>query len=104
VAPADPALNRLLAAYLTQVVLHAMEGGGAGGLAALWNGWGEVLVRAGIEEGRIRLQARAWFKERGDGLVASFTGHPAAPPVQAAASPQGQQAAWLGTGISGNLT
>ena len=90
VAPADPELNRVLAAYLTQVVLHAPEAGEAGSLAQLWNGWGETLARAGIEEGRIRLQARALFEKHGEGLVASFTG--------GSVSPEGQGAASLGSG------
>jgi lysophospholipase L1-like esterase len=81
VAPADPALHRLLTAYLTQVVLHALDEGGmggvSGGLAAMWNAWGEVLARSGVEEGQVRLQAKALFQEQGDGLVASFAGHPA---------------------------
>lgn len=74
VAPADSALNRLLTAYLTQVVLYALEDDGAASMAALWNAWGEVLAREGDEEGRVRLQARALFKERGEDLVPLFTG------------------------------
>jgi hypothetical protein len=78
VAPSDPALRQLLAAYLAQVVLHAQAGGGVDGaiasLAVAWNVWGEILARAGIEEGRIRLQARALYNEHGDRLVPSFTG------------------------------
>jgi hypothetical protein len=74
VAPADPALKKLLVAYLTQVVLHALDKDGASSLAALWNGWAEVLVRAGMEEGRIRLQAKRLFEEHGEDLIASFTG------------------------------
>jgi hypothetical protein len=63
-----------LVAYLTQVVLHALDRHGASGLAALWNGWGELLVRAGMEEGQVRLQAKRLFEEHGDDLIASFTG------------------------------
>jgi hypothetical protein len=78
VAPSDPALQRLLAAYLAQIVLHAQAGGsgdrGTANLAVAWNVWGEVLARAGIEEGRVRLQARALYDEHGDRLVPSFTG------------------------------
>jgi hypothetical protein len=74
VAPSDPALNRLLAAYLVQVVLRSGRGPGAARTAALWNAWGQVLERAGHAEGRIRLQARDLYAEHGDGLVASFAG------------------------------
>lgn len=78
IAPSDPALRRLLAAYLTQIVLHALAGdGGDGGIASLalaWNAWGEILARAGLEEGRVRLQARALYDEHGAGLVPFFTG------------------------------
>lgn len=78
VAPSDPALRRLLAAYLTQIILHAQAGGsGEGetaGLAVQWNAWGEILARSGVAEGRVRLQARALFEEHGDGLVPFFTG------------------------------
>jgi hypothetical protein len=74
VAPADPVLKNLLVAYLTQVVLHALDKAGASSLQALWNGWGEVLVRAGMEEGRLRLQAKKLFEEHGEGLITSFTG------------------------------
>lgn len=77
VAPADPALNRLLTAYLTQVVLHALGGRdeAAGSPAAMWNAWAEVLARSGVEDGRVRLQAKALFDEQGEGLVSSFAGH-----------------------------
>jgi lysophospholipase L1-like esterase len=74
VAPADPALKKLLVAYLTQVVFRALDKEGASNAAALWNAWGEVLVRAGVESGQVRLQAKALFEEYGDGLIASFTG------------------------------
>jgi len=78
VAPSDPALRRLLAAYLAQIVLSAEARGagegGAGSLAMAWNAWGETLARAGIEDGRVRLQARALYDEHGDGLLPSFTG------------------------------
>jgi len=78
VAPADPALRRMLTAYLAQVVFYAIDDDGTAesgaGMAALWNAWGEVLARAGIAEGTVRLQARALFKEHGDRLVALFTG------------------------------
>ena len=78
VAPADPALRRMLTAYLAQVVFHAIDdegtAGSGAGMAALWNAWGEVLARAGSAEGTVRLQARALFKEHGDRLVALFTG------------------------------
>jgi lysophospholipase L1-like esterase len=76
VAPADPALSMLLAAYLAQVALHAREGKEAAEMATLWNAWGETLARAGIEEGQRRLQARALFQQHGEGLVASFAGRP----------------------------
>lgn len=77
VAPADPALKSLLVAYLTQVVLHVLGRDGALNAAALWNHWGEVLVRAGIEAGQVRLQAKSLFEEHGEGLIASFTGRTA---------------------------
>jgi lysophospholipase L1-like esterase len=78
VAPADPALRRMLTAYLAQVVFHAIDANSTAeagaGMAALWNAWGEVLARAGRAEGKVRLQARALFKEHGDRLVTLFTG------------------------------
>jgi len=78
VAPSDPALRQLLAAYLAQIVLYAQAGtegdGGTAGLAVPWNVWGERLACAGIEEGQIRLQARALYDEHGDRLVPWFTG------------------------------
>lgn len=90
VAPADPVLNRLLTAYLTQVVLHAPERGGrarsVAAMTALWNAWGEVLARSGVDEGRVRLQAKALFDEHGEGLVPSFTGRSASIEEQLAAS------------------
>jgi lysophospholipase L1-like esterase len=73
VAPSDPVLSRLLASYLTQVALHAMNGG-PGGLARLWNAWGQTLARAGDEDGQVRMQAKALYDEHGEGLVSSFTG------------------------------
>lgn len=85
VAPADPALNRLLTAYLTQVVLHALEGDGAR-MAAMWNAWGEVLARVGDEEGRVRLQARTLYEERGEDLIPLFTGRLASIEEQVALS------------------
>jgi hypothetical protein len=103
VAPTDPDLNRLLASYLTQVVLHAPQTEDAGSLMRLWNAWGETLSRAGIEDGRIRLQAAKLFQERGEGLVASFSGHPASPSAQAAALPKGQGAASPGPGYPEDL-
>jgi hypothetical protein len=77
VAPADPALKSLLVAYLTQVVLHDLERDGVSNAAALWNHWGGVLARAGIEAGQVRLQAKSLFEEHGEGLIASFTGRTA---------------------------
>lgn len=74
VAPADPALNRLLAAYLTLVVLRAGKAKGSARMAALWNAWGQMLAEAGLAEGQIRLQARDLYAEHGEGLVAWFTG------------------------------
>jgi lysophospholipase L1-like esterase len=76
VAPSDPALARLLAAYLTQVVLRRPTGRGTARMAALWNAWGQVLDRAGIDEGRVRLLARELYAEHGERLVASFAGAP----------------------------
>lgn len=85
VAPADPALKRLLTAYLTQVVLHALKDDGAG-IAAMWNAWGDVLARAGDEEGRIRLQARTLYEERGEDLIPLLTGRLASIEEQVALS------------------
>ena len=77
VAPSDPALARLLAAYLTQVVLRRSRGRSTARMAALWNAWGEVLDRAGSDEGRVRLLARELYAEHGERLVASFSSTPA---------------------------
>jgi lysophospholipase L1-like esterase len=74
VAPSDPVLSRLLSSYLTQVVLHAIEDD-SGGLARLWNAWGQALARAGDEHGQVRTQAKALYDEHAEGLVSSFTGH-----------------------------
>jgi len=82
VAPSDPVLSRLLASYLTQVVLHAMDDGSAG----LWNAWGRTLARAGDEDGQVRMQAKALYDEHGEGLVSSFTGQWATAGEQGAAS------------------
>jgi len=73
VAPADPALVRLLAAYLVQVVLHE-PGSGAAGLLGLWNEWAAGLARAGMPEGRTRVQAGRLYREHGRDLVPTFTG------------------------------
>jgi hypothetical protein len=78
VAPADPALHDLLTAYLAQVALRAREGEATARMAAPWNAWGEVLARAGLEEGRRRLEARALYQRHGEDLVASFASRPAA--------------------------
>jgi lysophospholipase L1-like esterase len=79
VAPADPALKGLLTAYLAQVALHGREGEGKARMAALWNAWGEVLARAGVEEGHRQLEARTLFRKHGEALVASFAGQSASP-------------------------
>jgi hypothetical protein len=84
VAPSDPVLGRLLASYLTQVALHAMDGG-PGGLARLWNAWGQTLASAGDEEGQVRVQAKALYDEHGEGLISSFTGQWAVAGDQSAA-------------------
>lgn len=73
VAPADPGLVRLLAAYLVQAVLHD-PGGEAGGLLGLWDEWSAVLVRAGKPAGRTRVQAASLYQKHGRDLVSSFTG------------------------------
>jgi hypothetical protein len=73
VAPSDPVLSQLLSSYLTQVVLDAIDG--SGGLARLWNVWGQGLARAGAEDGQVRMQAKALYDEHGEGLISSFTGH-----------------------------
>jgi lysophospholipase L1-like esterase len=72
VAPTDPALKHLLAAYLTQVVLQTRRGDGAAEMAALWGAWGQVLARAGIAEGRVRSRARTLYRQHGKGLIASL--------------------------------
>jgi lysophospholipase L1-like esterase len=74
VAPADPDLVRLLAAYLTLVVLRGSKASGSSRMAALWTAWGQRLAGAGLVEGQIRLQARDLYAEHGEGLVAWFTG------------------------------
>ena len=73
VAPSDPVLSRLLTAYLTQVVISAIDDGGRA-LFGLWNLWGQTLARAGNEEGQVRIQAKALYDEHGEGLIPSFTG------------------------------
>ncbi len=86
VAPADPALNELLTAYLAEVALHSRQSGARARMAALWNAWGEVLARAGLEEGHRRVQARALFQKHGEELVASFVGRPSSIQEQIRAS------------------
>jgi hypothetical protein len=86
VAPADPALNRLLTAYLTQVVIRALDDGSAFRWAGVWNAWGEVLARFGLEEGQVRLQAKALYDAHGEKLVASFAGPGASIEEQATGS------------------
>jgi hypothetical protein len=72
VAPADPALARLLAAYLAQVVFHGAAAGGSRRMAAVWNAWGEVLARAGIEAGHRRLRAHELYLRHGEDLAATL--------------------------------
>jgi lysophospholipase L1-like esterase len=72
VTAADPVLDHLMAACLTQVAIHAREGESAAAMAAGWDTWGEVLARAGDQEGQIRLQARALFEAHGEGVIASI--------------------------------
>jgi lysophospholipase L1-like esterase len=76
IAPDDPTLRRLLAAYLAQIVIRSTGTKGRGGarMATLWNAWGEVLERAGLEAGALRLQARDLYAEHGEELVASLAG------------------------------
>lgn len=74
VAPADPALVQLLAAYLAQVVLYSRPAGGAR-IAGVWNAWGELLARAGADAGQRRVRAHALYKDHGEDLVATFAGH-----------------------------
>jgi hypothetical protein len=74
VAPADPALAQLLAAYLVQVVLYGKHAGGAR-LAGAWNAWGELLARTGAEAGHRRVRAHALYNEHGEELVAAFAGN-----------------------------
>lgn len=73
VAPTDPALIHLLAAYLVQALLHE-PGGEAAGLLGPWNEWSTGLVRAGRPEGRTRVQAARLYRKHGRDLVPSFTG------------------------------
>jgi hypothetical protein len=74
VVPTDPRLGRLLAAYLTEVVLHGRQGEGARELAGAWEAWGRVLADAGTEVGKTRQQAADLYASHGDGLVESFVG------------------------------
>jgi lysophospholipase L1-like esterase len=93
IAPADPALDRLLAAYLTEVVLRAREGDGAAAMAGAWDAWGEVLARHGIAEGHTRVQARALYEQHGDSLAASLATHTSAIREQAGESAQPAESA-----------
>jgi lysophospholipase L1-like esterase len=72
VAPADPALARLLAAYLTQVVFHGTAAGGSRRMAAVWNAWGEILARAGVGAGHRRLRAHELYLRHGEDLAATL--------------------------------
>jgi len=72
VTAADPLLDDLMAACLAQVAIHAREGEAAVSMAAAWDTWGEVLARAGDQEGQIRLQARALFEAHGEGVITSI--------------------------------
>jgi lysophospholipase L1-like esterase len=76
IAPDDPALRRLLAAYLAQIVIRSagIKGRGGARMATLWNVWGEVLERAGLKAGALRLQARDLYAQHGENLVASLAG------------------------------
>jgi lysophospholipase L1-like esterase len=74
VAPTDPELARLMAAYLTLLVLRGSRSQGSGRMAALWTVWGQTLADAGLVEGQIRVQARALYAEHGESLVAWFSG------------------------------
>jgi lysophospholipase L1-like esterase len=74
VAPTDPELVRLLAAYLTLVVLKGSRAPGSAHVAALWTAWGQILADAGLAEGQIRLRAWALYSEHGERPVAWFTG------------------------------
>lgn len=74
VAPTDPELARLLAVYLTLVILRDSRAPGSASMADLWLAWGQVLAEAGVAEGQIRLQARALYAEHGEHLVAWITG------------------------------
>lgn len=84
VAPADPALVRLLAAYLAQIVLHEPESE-AGGLLGPWDEWSAALARAGNPDGRIRRQAARLYRQHGRDLVPSVTGGQPASEVAALA-------------------
>ena len=84
VAPADPALVRLLAAYLAQIVLHEPECE-AGGLLGPWDEWSAALARAGNPDGRIRRQAARLYRQHGRDLVSSVTGGQPASEVAALA-------------------
>ncbi len=76
----DPALNDLLAAYLAQVAIHAQQGEGATEMAGLWDYWTEVLARAGVRGGQVRLQARALYEAYGEDLAVASAGR--APSVE----------------------
>ncbi|MBN1657668.1 MAG: hypothetical protein JXA93_04670 [Anaerolineae bacterium] len=74
VAPADPALAQLLAAYLVQVVLYGKHSGGAR-IAGVWNAWGELLARAGVDAGHRRVRAHTLYNQHGPDLVAALAGN-----------------------------
>jgi hypothetical protein len=55
-------------------------------MAAMWNAWGDALARAGDEEGRVRLQAKTLYEERGEDLIPLLTGRLASIEKQVALS------------------
>jgi lysophospholipase L1-like esterase len=72
VSPPDPALEQFLVSYLAEVVLGTRGGEGACETAALWDAWADTLSRAGIAQGQVRRQARAFYEAHGDELARSL--------------------------------
>ncbi len=73
VAPADPELGRLFAAYLTYAVLRSRRDATAASLASGWEAWTQVLFRAGHPEGQVRHQAQVLYEQHGDDLAADLS-------------------------------
>jgi hypothetical protein len=69
VSPPDPAVDQFLVSYLAQVVLGARGGEGAAEMVALWDAWADTLSGAGVAQGQVRRQARAFYRAHGDELA-----------------------------------